>query len=123
MSERENLEVQRCARPDQEPKRVEQRDNDGRHGSSLSESSRNLNRRSADGVSGRHTRQFVLELRHGFVGPCPVSKLAREAIAGRALKPSTRQCLRRQHVAFRGAARGRPLLVRGIRTTRFREST
>jgi hypothetical protein len=52
-----------------------------------------------------------------------VSKQAREAIAGRALQRSTRQCLCRQHVAFRGTARGRPLLVRGIRTTRFREST
>jgi hypothetical protein len=39
---------------DREPKRVEQRDDDGRHDGRLSENARNLNRRNAYGVFGRH---------------------------------------------------------------------
>ena len=50
---REGLEVQRRARPDHEPKRVEQRDDHGRHASSLSKNARNLNGRTPYGVSGR----------------------------------------------------------------------
>ena len=53
---REDFEVQRRVRPDHEPKRVEQRDDDGCHESSLSKNSRNLNRRNPYGVSGRHSR-------------------------------------------------------------------
>ena len=64
MSEREDFEVQRRAGPDQRPKRVEQRDDDGRHGSSLSKNSRNLNRRSAYGVSGRHRQLSKKMLEH-----------------------------------------------------------
>jgi hypothetical protein len=54
MSEGEDLEMQRRARSDQEPKRMQQRDDDGRHASSLSKNPRNLNQRNAYGVSDRH---------------------------------------------------------------------
>jgi len=54
MPEREDFEMQRCARLDQEPKRMQQRDDDGRHASSLSKNPRNLNRRNTYGVSSRH---------------------------------------------------------------------
>jgi hypothetical protein len=44
---------------------VEQRDDDGRHDCRLSENARNLNRRNAYGVSGRHSK--VVEIGHGMV--------------------------------------------------------
>ena len=54
VSERDDFQVQRGARADQESKRVEQRNDDGRHDCRLSENARNLNRRNAYGVFGRH---------------------------------------------------------------------
>ena len=54
VSEREDFQVQRQPRPDDKPKRVEQREDEGRHESRLSENVRNLNRRNAYGVFGRH---------------------------------------------------------------------
>jgi hypothetical protein len=44
--------VQRSARPDQEAKRVKERDDDGRHDGRLSENARNLNRRNVYEVLG-----------------------------------------------------------------------
>jgi hypothetical protein len=60
VSERQNVEVQRRARPDEDPKRVEQRNEDGHHDSRLSENSRNLNRSNAYGISGSHRSSGVV---------------------------------------------------------------
>jgi len=46
--------VHRRARPDEEPKRVKQRDDDRSHESSLPKGSPNLNQLNAYGVSGSH---------------------------------------------------------------------
>ena len=58
VSQRENLKVQGRARSGQEPKRVEQGDEDGRHDSTLPENACNINQCNAYGVSGRHNRAF-----------------------------------------------------------------
>jgi hypothetical protein len=55
VSEREDLQLQRRAGPHQEPKRVEQRDDDGRHDRRLFENARNLNRLEVYDVHGRYT--------------------------------------------------------------------
>lgn len=54
--EREDLQVQRGARPGEEPQRVEQRDDNRRHECRLSENAPNLNQRNTFGVLGSHSR-------------------------------------------------------------------
>jgi hypothetical protein len=53
MSERKDFEVQRRARSDEEPQRVEQRSEDGEHDKSVSKNGGNLKGRNRYGVSGR----------------------------------------------------------------------
>jgi len=54
VSKREDLQMQSCARTDQQPERVEDRNNDGHDGSSLFRAPHNLNRHKAYRVFGRH---------------------------------------------------------------------
>jgi hypothetical protein len=58
VAERQDFEVQRRARPDEELKRGEPRPENGRHDLRLPENARNLNRCNAYGVSGRHSFKF-----------------------------------------------------------------
>ena len=54
VSERDDLQVQRGARLEEKSERVEQRDDNGRHGSTLSENVRNLNGHNVYSVFDRH---------------------------------------------------------------------
>jgi hypothetical protein len=63
MPERKDFEVQRRARSDEEPQRVEQRSEDGDHDKSVSKNGGNLKGRNRYGVSGRD--KLVLD-KHGF---------------------------------------------------------
>jgi hypothetical protein len=60
MAERKDFEVQRRARSDEEPQRVEQRSEDGDHDKSVSKNGGNLKGRNGYGVSGRD-RQAKLQ--------------------------------------------------------------
>ena len=55
VSERDDFQVQRGARPDDKSERVEQRNDDRRHDVRLSENARNLNRRNVYRVLSSHT--------------------------------------------------------------------
>jgi hypothetical protein len=57
MLERKDFEVQRRARSDEEPQRVEQRSEDGDHDKSVSKNGGNLKGRNRYGVSGRDTHR------------------------------------------------------------------
>jgi len=55
VSERDDFQVQRGARPDEKSERVEQRNEDGRHNCRLSENARNLNPRNTYKFLGSHS--------------------------------------------------------------------
>jgi len=61
VSERDDFQVQRGACADHELERVEQREEEGRHGWRLSKNARNLNRRHGYGVFSRHRQYLDLE--------------------------------------------------------------
>ena len=54
VSESDDFQVQRNPRSDHEPKRVDEREDDGRHETSLSENTHNLNRRNTYDVFDSH---------------------------------------------------------------------
>ena len=56
MSERNDFQVQRGARPNEQSERVEQRDGDGPHACRLSENGGNLNRRNTFEVLSSHSQ-------------------------------------------------------------------
>jgi hypothetical protein len=55
VAQRDDFQVQRNARPDQEAKGVKERDDDGRHVCRLSDNARNFNRRNTYDVLDRHS--------------------------------------------------------------------
>jgi hypothetical protein len=59
MAERQDLEAQRRARSDDEPKRVEERNEERRHPPSLPERACNLNGHSMYGGSGSHKQPYA----------------------------------------------------------------
>ncbi len=68
VSKRDDFQVQRGSRPDQEAKGVKEQDDDGGHDCRLSENARNLNLRNTDRVLGRHKWPFSVGTSgHGVV--------------------------------------------------------
>ena len=70
VSKRDDFQVQRGSRPDQEAKGVKEQDDDGGHDCRLSENARNLNLRNTDRVLGRHKWPYITTSSHSH-SQCP----------------------------------------------------
>ena len=109
VSERQDFQVQRRARPDEEPKRMKQRNKDGRHDSRLSENACKLNRCNAYSVSGTHRGYTRLQgalknLGHRLARSTIATVLKQHGVPPSEQRPTSWQTFLRTHWSALAAA-------------------